>query len=92
MYEMKVKLYKVVAVTPKGPANMSDDIARRIDCKVLLYTVAEGEGLLWKYVEDADGNTREGWLRTSIVKKIQRAKNSIEVETMNTFYKFELYT
>jgi len=87
---MKAKPYKVTAIVPKNPADMSDDITRRIGSTVLLQSIAEGEVLLWKYAKDAKGNKKDNWFRTSIVENVLREKNLITVETLNSTYKFEL--
>lgn len=72
-----------------GITRSDDRYPQRIGCRVnFLFTPEPGRYMFLGYVTDNQGNTKNAYLRTSLVTNVQENVNEIIVTTINSRYIF----
>jgi len=82
-------MYKIESIAHKdGTERIDGRYPLRKGCKGDIYHLKAGDCMYFEYVTDNKGNDKTGYLRTSLVEKIEESDDVIVVYTLNSVYKF----
>ena len=82
-------MYKIEKITYKDGTERNDGrYSLRKGCIANLYDIIIGQVLWIEYLQDNQGNRKDGCLKTSIVKSFEEDWDLTIVETLNSIYYF----
>ena len=81
-------MYRLTDITKDGKTRTDGRYPQRIGCLVEILFMWVGISLVLSYLEDADGNKKQGFLKTSLITEIDGDASSdvITVTTLNSVY------
>ena len=82
-------MWKIISITQDGEQRTDGEYPLRVGCTGDFLMFDVGFPMLFRYATDADGNKKDGMLRTSTVTRIVSERGRHEVTTLNSVYVFE---
>lgn len=82
-------MWKIKSITQDGQPRTDGRYPLRVGCTGDFFMLEVGFPMLFKYKSDADGNKKDGSLRSSTVTRIVSGHRRNEVDTLNSVYTFE---
>ena len=82
-------MWKIISITQNGEKRTDGQYPLRVGCTGDFLMFDVGFPILFRYATDANGDKKDGMLKTSTVTRIVSERRRHEVTTLNSVYIFE---